>query len=93
MQIANEAYSEIKIEKLEAFEYIKYTIISVEPEDDAINRMVQLAKELNIENPKIIGWDFPYLSQEQINVYHMHGYTSALVLPKDVIIKNNDILR
>ena len=26
-------------------------------------------------------WDFPFLSQEQINVYHMHGYTAACVLP------------
>ena len=50
---------------------------------------MQLAKALNIDNPKIIGWDFPYLSQEQINVYHMHGYTSALVLPQGLTINNS----
>lgn len=86
IKLVNNAYSEIEIETLEAFEYIKYTVISTKPEDDAINRSMQLAKELNIDNPKIIGWDFPYLSQEQINVYHMHGYTSALVLPSDLMI-------
>lgn len=55
IKIVNKAYSEIEIETLEAFEYIKYTVISIEPEDDAINRIMQLAKELNIDNPKIIG--------------------------------------
>ncbi|WP_099466646.1 helix-turn-helix transcriptional regulator [Konateibacter massiliensis] len=92
IKITNKAYSEIEIETLESFEYIKYTVISTEPEDDATNRSAQLAKELNIDNPKIIGWDFPYLSQEQINVYHMHGYTSALVLPNDVKIKDNSLV-
>ncbi|MDF2822405.1 MAG: hypothetical protein K0R15_2853 [Clostridiales bacterium] len=89
IKIVNKAFSEIEIETLDAFEYIKYTVISTEPEDDAINRIMQLAKELNIDNPQIIGWDFPYLSQEQINVYHMHGYTSALVLPPGLAINNS----
>lgn len=81
IKIVDKAYSEIEMEILEAFEYIKYTVISNEPEDDAMLRIRQLAKELNIEHPKLIGWDFPHLSQEQINVYHMHGYTAALVIP------------
>lgn len=88
MRIVNEAFSEIKIESLEAFEYIKHTIISTDPEDDAIDRMRSIAKRLGIESPKIIGWDFPYLSQEQKNVYHMHGYTAALVLPKGFELKH-----
>lgn len=89
MKIANDSYSEITIETLEAFEYIRYTVISTNPEDDALNRIQQFAKELEIEQPNIIGWDFPYLSQEQINVYHMHGYTAALVLPKSESIKKH----
>lgn len=92
IKIVNKAFSEIEIETLEAFEYIKYTVISAEPEDDAINRIRQLAKELNMEDPQIIGWDFPYLSQEQINVYHMHGYTSALVIPNGLKINNKSLL-
>lgn len=88
MRIVIEAFSEIKIKSLEAFEYIKHTIISTVPEDDAIDRMRSIAKRLGIESPKIIGWDFPYLSQEQINVYHMHGYTAALVLPKGFELKH-----
>ena len=81
ISIVNSAYSEIRIEPLEAFSYIKYTVISQEPEDDAIDHVKQLAEKLNICKPRVIGWDFPHLSQEQISVYHMHGYTAALLLP------------
>lgn len=86
IKIVNKAYSEIEIEIVDAFEYIKYTVISTEPEDDAMNRIRQLAKELNIDHPKLIGWDFRHLSQEQINIYHMRGYTAALVLPNGIEI-------
>ncbi len=84
ISIVNKAYSEITIEPLEAFSYIKYTVISQEPEDDAIDRVKHLAEKLNIFKPRVIGWDFPHLSQEQISVYHMHGYTAALVLPEEI---------
>lgn len=92
IKIANEAFSEIRIETLEAFKYIKYTVISAEPEDDAIHRVRQLANELDIDDPKVIGWDFPHLSQEQINVYHMHGYTAALVIPDETEIRNRSLV-
>lgn len=91
INIQNSAYSEIKIETLEAFEYIKYTVISSEPEDDAIYKIKQIAKNLGIETPKIIGWDFSHLSQEQINVYHMHGYTAALVIQHELMLNKSSI--
>ncbi len=91
INIENRAYSEIKIETMEAFEYIKYTVISSEPEDDAIYKIKEIAKSLNINKPKIIGWDFSHLSQEQINVYHMHGYTAALVAPSGMSLNKNTL--
>ncbi len=83
LKISNAAYSNIELEMIESFDFIKYTMISMNPEDDAIDRNMRLAKKLNIKNPQLIGWDFPNLSQEQINVYHMHGYTSAIILPQN----------
>lgn len=59
-------------------------MISKEPEDDALYRIRQIAKTLGITNPKIIGWDFSHLSQEQINVNHMHEYTAAVIIPKEL---------
>ena len=38
-----------------------------------------------------IGWDFPRLSQEQVNVFNMHGYTAALILPKGVTPEGYEI--
>ena len=80
----SEAYSNMRVEEVKGFRYIEYTVISSDPETDAIERMYKRAKENGIENQKVIGWDFPRLSQEQINVFNMHGYTAALVLPERV---------
>jgi len=77
------AYSDLRVETVPAFRYVTYTAISTDPEGDAIGKIFKIAKEHGCEHPIIIGWDFPHLSQEQINVYNMHGYTAAWVLPHD----------
>lgn len=69
MKISHESYSEIEIEKVEAFDYIKYTVISSEPEDDSILRIAKLAQELKIENPTIIGSGF---CQEELFYYRKY---------------------
>ena len=76
----DEAYSDIRIETVKPFRYIKYAVISTDPEADAINHVKGWASALGIASPQIIGWDFPELSQEQINVHNMHGYAAALIL-------------
>ena len=58
--------------------------------DDAITHVRNWAQQLKIDNPHIIGWDFPNISQEQSNVFHMHGYSAALVLDKDQEIGDID---
>lgn len=80
----DEAYSNLRVETVPAFRYVMYTAISTNPEGDALDRIYKIAKENGVDNPKIIGWDFPFLSQEQINVYNMHGYTAAWILPENV---------
>lgn len=80
MDYSHEAYSDIKTITVDAFRYISYTVISCEPEDDAINHVEGWARQLKIEDPYIIGWDFPGVSQEQRNVFHMRGYGAALIL-------------
>ena len=84
MDKRSDAYSNLRVEEVAAFRYIEHTVISTEPESDAIGRMYKMAKDNGIENPRVIGWDFPNLSQEQVNVFNMHGYTAALILPEEV---------
>ncbi|MCX4328574.1 MAG: helix-turn-helix transcriptional regulator, partial [Lachnospiraceae bacterium] len=88
MNIPDEAYSDICFKDIEAFSYASYAVISREPEEDAIRHAGQWAEKLGISQPVIIGWDFPVVSQEQINVYNMHGYAAALILDEE-ILKNN----
>ena len=84
MNMLDDAYSDIREEWVEPMRCISHTVISTTPEDDAIHRVTAWAKKLDIQEPYIIGWDFPRLSQEQINVHNMHGYTAALVLPSEM---------
>ena len=84
MDKRSDAYSDLRVEEVDAFRYIEHTVISTEPENDAISYMYKIAEENGIDNPRVIGWDFPNLSQEQVNVFNMHGYTAALILPEGV---------
>ena len=83
-----DAYSEVRIESLERFRMARHAVISATPEDDSILAMKQWAQKsglADLPNRKVelIGWDFPFLSQEQINVFNMHGYVSACIVPAD----------
>lgn len=81
-----DAYSDIRTETVKAFDYIKYAVFSREPESDAINHVKRWAEELGMTEPVIIGWNFPFLSQEQVNVFHMHGYEAALIVQNDMAV-------
>ena len=87
----NEAYSPVRIETVGAFRMARYAVISHAPEDDAINHIQKWAQDNGILKPQIIGWDFPFVSQQQVNVFHMHGYAAACILPADFISKRNDV--
>lgn len=91
MGSCDSAYSNLRVETVPAFRYIKHTVISADPESDAIDRMFSVARHNGVENPQIIGWDFSNLSQEQINVYNMHGYTAAWILPEEITPKDVEI--
>ena len=84
MDKQSDSCSKLRLEEVPGFRYVEHTVISTAPEDDAIGRIYKCAKENGIEAPRVIGWDFPNLSQEQINVFNMHGYTAALILPDGV---------
>ena len=77
-------YSNLRVEEVPGFRYVEHTVISTAPESDALDRIYKYAKENGIDHPKVIGWDFPRLSVEQINVFKMHGYTAAWILPDGI---------
>ena len=53
--------------------------------------MRSIARRCGVENPRVIGWDFPNVSQEQINVFNMHGYEAAWILPDGAALPDMEI--
>lgn len=83
----SEIYSEIRIRRIAPFKMAAYVIVSREPESDALGYMDRWAESSGLKkvcpDVKLIGWDFPFVSQEQQNRFGLHGYTAACVLPDD----------
>lgn len=91
MIACGEEYTNLRVETVPAFRYIKHAVISASPERDAIDRVFSIARSCGVDNPRVIGWDFPNVSQEQINVFNMHGYEAAWILPEGVVPPNVEI--
>lgn len=80
-------YSNITLTTVEKFRLARYVIISPNPENDAMEYMERWAEKSGLLDypgytPKRIGWDFPFVSQEQKEVYGLHGYVAAYVIPE-----------
>ena len=81
-----EIYSKVQIKRVAPFKMARYVMISPNPESDVNEYMEKWAinSGLKASNPnaKMIGWDFPFVSQEQQNRFGMHGYVAAYILPE-----------
>ncbi len=86
-----DAYTDLRVEVVPAFRYVKYAVISADPESDAIGRVTEYARQNGVERPRVIGWDFPFASQEQVNVFGMHGYEAAWILPEGLTPPGLDV--
>lgn len=79
-------YSKVQIKKVAALRLASYVMISPDPESDVNHYMEKWASDSGLKaaypNAKLIGWDFPFVSQEQQNRFGMHGYAAAYVLPE-----------
>jgi hypothetical protein len=83
-----EIYSPIKVVTLEKFRVARYVIISPAPEMDVIAYMDCWAEKSGLLDSKgyskrRIGWDFPFVSQEQKEKFGLRGYVSAYIIPED----------
>ncbi len=80
-------YSEVRMERIAPFKMASYVIISQDPEGDAMGHMERWAENSGLKklcpDAKLIGWDFPFVTQEQQNRFGLHGYVAACVIPDD----------
>lgn len=88
MDKGQDAYSPVRMETLERFRMARYVIISPNPEHDVQEYMSRWAENCGLLDlpdyePEMIGWDFPFVSNEQQNVYGLRGYSAAYIIPED----------
>ena len=80
-----EVYSAVEIKRLTAFRMARYVMISPSPEQDVRNYMMSWGKTSGLlaacPDARLLGWDFPFVSQEQQMRFGLHGYAAAYVLP------------
>lgn len=86
----NPIYSTVSIKTVEKFRLARYVVISPNPESDAMEHMERLTKNsglLNCPEYKLrkIGWDFPFVSKEQKDLFGLHGYVAAVIIPEDFV--------
>lgn len=80
-------YSPVQIRRVDGFRMARYVMISPNPEDDVqayLNVWAEKSGLMSLPGytPVQIGWDFPYVSQEQKNRFGLRGYGCAFVLPE-----------
>lgn len=89
-------YSEIRIQRTAPFKMACYVMISPAPESDALEHMDKWAESCGLKKitpeVKLIGWDFPYVSQELQNRFGLHGYVAACVIPDDFKADCSDVM-
>lgn len=74
-------YSPVRLEETPAFLMARYVIISPNPEDDANGYIRNWMAHNGLQDCKMIGWDFPFVSVEQKNRFNLRGYVAACILP------------
>ena len=82
----DDVYSPVRIERVEAFRMARYVMITPQPEDDVQAYMETWARRSGLLAHKPdamrIGWDWPYVTQEQQSRFGLRGYVAAYVLPE-----------
>ncbi|MEM1486010.1 hypothetical protein V6615_14240 [Oscillospiraceae bacterium PP1C4] len=84
----NSIFSEIRTVTLERFKVARYVVISPYPEEIVMHYMDNWAKKSGLLDcttykKRKIGWDFPFVTEEQQQKFGLRGYVSAYVIPED----------
>lgn len=54
MAAYGETYTNLRIETVPAFRYIKHAVISTDPEGDAVNNVIAIARSCGVDPPRVI---------------------------------------
>lgn len=89
----NTQYSSIQFTTLPAMNIARYAVVSSSPEQDAFAHMDDWAQQNGLfqtpgYTPRRIGWEFPFVSQEQTDHFGLRGYVAAYLLPDGFTMRN-----
>ncbi len=54
MAAYGETYTNLRVETVPAFRYIKHAVISPDPEGDAVNNVIAIARSCGVDPPRVI---------------------------------------
>ena len=78
-------FSAVSIVTVDAFRLGRYVMISPQPEADVQMYLDHWARMSGfydaVDNPRQIGWDFPFVSKEQQNRFGLRGYVAGWIIP------------
>lgn len=79
-------YYPVRIQRIAGFRRAQYIMITQNPEEDAAFYMDHWAQARGLNRfpgvPVKIGWNFPYITQEQKSRFGLRGYVCAYILPE-----------
>lgn len=79
-------FSPIEIRRMPAFRMARYIMVTPNPEDDVQAYMAHWAQRSGLldrqPDAMRLGWDWPYVTQEQQSRFGLRGYVTAYVLPE-----------
>jgi len=79
-------FSELEFVSVPAFTLGRYVVISPHPEEDVRAYLCRWAEKSGLyaycRDPKMYGWDFPFVSMEQQSCHGLRGYMAGWVLPE-----------
>lgn len=77
--------SPVRIVTVKGFSMVRYCMISPNAREDVQTLLKSWARSEGIQDPTLLLWSFPYISEEQKNHFCLEGYEAACVLPDGII--------
>ena len=75
--------SPVEIVNVKGFTMARHRVISSNAAKDLQELMNHWANRQGLENPTLLLWSFPYVSQEQKQRFSLEGFEAACILPED----------
>lgn len=78
--------SPVRIVTVKGFSMVRYCMISPNALEDVQSLLRDWARSEGIDDPSLLLWSFPYVTEEQKNRFCLEGFEAACVLPDGITL-------